>query len=291
MRTQILTAPPRLGRLYLQAVVTARLGGGGTLPDTELVLADQTVDPEHLAAYVRVCGGSLRDRVPATYPHMLAFPLQVRLLADRQFPLPLPGLVHLRNVITQHRPIRAVEPLTLRVHAERLSGHAKGAQVDLVATADTGGEHVWSSRSTYLARGADAQGVTAPATVDTAPELRIELPAEPVAVWHVSGDIGRRYAAVSGDVNPIHLNGLAAKAFGFPRAIAHGMWCKARALAAIEARLPDAFTVDVAFRKPVLLPSTVHHVARQTAEGWDFALLRPSGDGQHLLGTVRPPVD
>jgi hypothetical protein len=212
---------------------------------------------------------------------MLAFPLQVRLLADRQFPLPLPGLVHLRNVITQHRPIAAAEPLTLRVHAERLAAHPKGAQVDLVASADAGGTRVWSSRSTYLARGAKAPVADLPSDLDVA------LPAEPASVWRIPSDAGRRYAAVSGDVNPIHLNALAAKAFGFPRAIAHGMWCKARALAAIEARLPDAFTVDVAFRKPVLLPSAVHHVARRTPDGWDFALLRPGGDDTHLVGTVR----
>ena len=282
MRTQTVAAPPRLGTLYLQAVVTAHLGGGGALPDTELVLPDRTVDPEHLAAYVRVCGGSLRDLLPATYPHLLAFPLQVHLLADRRFPLPLPGLVHLRNVVTQHRPIRAVEPLTLRVHAEGLAAHPKGARVDLVAAAEVDGERVWSGRSTYLARGGKA-----PATADPVPDLDVELSDVPPAVWRIPGDAGRRYAAVSGDVNPIHLSALAAKAFGFPRAIAHGMWCKARALAAIEARLPDAFTVDVAFRKPVLLPSTVHHVVRRADDGWDFAVLRPGGDGTHLVGTVR----
>jgi acyl dehydratase len=287
MHTQTLTEAPRLGTLYLQAVVTARLGGGGALPDTELVLPDRTVDPEHLAAYVRVCGGSLRDRLPATYPHLLAFPLQVHLLADRRFPLPLPGLVHLRNVVAQHRPIRAVEPLTLRVHAEGLAAHPKGARVDLVAAAEVDGERVWSGRSTYLARGAEARGATATAAVDLPADLDVELPDVPPAVWRIPGDAGRRYAAVSGDVNPIHLNALAAKAFGFPRAIAHGMWCKARALAAIEARLPDAFTVDVAFRKPVLLPSTVHHVVRRADDGWDFAVLRPGGDGTHLVGTVR----
>ena len=47
----------------------------------------------------------------------------------------------------------------------------------------------------------------------------------------------------------------AAKPFGFERAIAHGMWTKARCLAAL--RLPDAFTADVRFKKPILLPSTV----------------------------------
>jgi acyl dehydratase len=281
MGEETLTAPPRLSRLYAQAVVTARLGGGGALPDTTLVLADQVPDPAHVAAYVRVTGGTLRDRLPTLYPHLLTFGLQVRLLADRSFPLPLPGLVHLRNTVSQARPVGTGEALTLRVHAEELIAHPKGAQVDLCAVAEVAGEPVWSSRSTYLARGAHA------AAGVLRPELEVDLPEMPAGVWRLPADLGRRYAAVSGDVNPIHLNGLTAKAFGFPRAIAHGMWCKARALAAIEARLPAAFTVDVAFRRPVLLPSTVHHVVRQPGDGWDFGLVRPGGYGVHLVGTVR----
>jgi acyl dehydratase len=281
-RIVILDRAPQLGKLYLQAVATARLGGGGALPDTELVRPDVLPDPEHLAAYVGVCGGTLRDRLPATYPHMLAFPLQVRLMADRAFPLPLPGLVHLRNTVTQHRPIGVTQPLTIRVHAEKLVTHPRGAQVDLVASAEVSDEEVWSSRSTYFARGVRVAG-GAPAR-----DLEVSLPDDPTAAWRIPGDIGRRYAAVSGDVNPIHLHPLAAKVFGFPRAIAHGMWCKAHALATLEARLPEQFTVDVAFHKPVLLPSTVHFVARQAGADFDFGLLRAGQDGDHLVGTVRP---
>ena len=44
---------------------------------------------------------------------------------------------------------------------------------------------------------------------------------------------GASYAAVSGDVNPIHLYPLSARAMGFPRQIAHGMWTSARTLAAL----------------------------------------------------------
>jgi acyl dehydratase len=280
MRSRTLTDAPRLSWLYLQAVATARLGGGGELPDVELVRPDVTPDPDHVAAYVRVCGGALRDRLPALYPHLLAFPLQVQLMAERAFPLPLPGLVHLRNTVTQHRPVLGTEALTLRVHAENLVAHAKGAQVDLVSAAEVAGERVWSSRSTYLARGATAPAGALP------PDLEV-TPGAPTGVWHLPGDLGRRYGAVSGDVNPIHLHPLAAKAFGFPRAIAHGMWCKARAVAALEARLPAEFTVDVAFRRPVLLPSTVDHWAGRTGADWDFALLRPATGEPHLVGTVR----
>jgi hypothetical protein len=105
---------------------------------------------------------------------------------------------------------------------------------------------VWEGFSTMLKRGGGD---------DSLPREE-PPPAPPVtAHWRVADDTGRRYAAVSGDHNPIHLHGLAAKAFGFPWAIAHGMWTKARCLAAL--RVPDAFEIDVKFRKPVLLPSTV----------------------------------
>ena len=75
--------------------------------------------------------------------------------------------------------------------------------------------------------------------------------------WRLPADLGRTYAAVSGDANPIHLYPWTAKALGFRRQIAHGMWTLARSIAAIENRLPDAVTVEAAFKKPVFLPGTV----------------------------------
>ena len=57
--------------------------------------------------------------------------------------------------------------------------------------------------------------------------------------------------------SPGALHPLSARLFGFKSAIAHGMWTKARCLAALAPRLPDAFTVEVAFKKPILLPGKV----------------------------------
>jgi acyl dehydratase len=109
--------------------------------------------------------------------------------------------------------------------------------------------------------------------------------------WRLAGDLGRRYAAVSGDHNPIHLYGLTAKAFGFPRQIAHGMWSKARCVAMLEPRLPDAVRVDVAFKKPILLPSTVAFGSREVPkttrianQDWEFSLTSARNGEPHLLG-------
>ena len=274
------TAPPRLGRLYARAALGSLGRRGRELPDTELLRDDVPVDRSHLAEYARVCGFPVTDTLPATYPHVVAFPLQVALMADRAFPLPLPGLVHVRNTITVQRPIDAAERLAVHVHAEGFGAHPKGAQVDLVAEIDSGGERVWEGRSTYLARGATAPGPVAPAP---APEGIATGPA--AATWRVDAGTGRRYAGVSGDVNPIHLHPLAARAFGFPRAIAHGMWTAARALAALQGRLPESFSYDVAFGRPLLLPSTVELRTRRAEQGWDLDVR--SRRSAHLAAAVR----
>ena len=280
--TTTLDAQPAMAALLVRAALTAR-GRGGDLPATRLAREGVQVDPGRLADYAAVCRFPLGDTLPVTFLHVLTFPLQVALMTDRSFPLALPGLVHVRNVIEQVRPIGSAEPLDLEVWAERLATHRSGAAVDLCASVSVGGAEVWRGRSTYLARGA-----TAP---DGAPEADVDVPvgelARTTARWRVPADVGRRYARVSGDVNPIHLSRLSARAFGFRRAIAHGMWVQARALAALSGRLPDAPTVDVAFRKPLFLPSTVVLSTAEAASGWDLAV-RDAGTGtEHLVGVVR----
>ncbi len=180
---------------------------------------------------------------------MLAFPVTVALMTEQAFPFPLVGLVHVANSITVRRPVHSGEQVRFAVRAGDLRPHPAGRQLDLLVEASVGDEPVWSGRSTYLRRGGG--------NGEKSPRGTSDAPAGPASLVRVPDDIGRRYAAVSGDRNPIHLHGLAAKAFGFRSAIAHGMWLKARALAALQGRLPEAMTVDVAFKTPVFLPSTI----------------------------------
>jgi len=62
---------------------------------------------EHVAAYDAVCGFPVKDTVPLTYPHLLGFPLHLRVMTDPAFPFPAMGAVHLTNTITAHRAIRS----------------------------------------------------------------------------------------------------------------------------------------------------------------------------------------
>ena len=249
---------------------------GGALPDLALTRHDVPVDPEHVTAYAAVCGFPHKDTVPVTYPHMLAFPLHMAIMTDGSFPFPAVGTVHLENVITQHRPVSVSEKLQVTARAENLRPHAKGQVFDMLTTVHSQGELVWEETSTFLRRGKGDDGA--------APGLVFPDPPEGRTEWQLPADLGRRYAGVSGDHNPIHLYPLTAKAFGFPRQIAHGMWSKARCLAAIENRLPDAVTVEVAFKKPLLLPGTVAFGTEQDDRGRSFALTSPKDGAPHLLG-------
>ena len=95
----------------------------------------------------------------------------------------------------------------------------------------------------------------------------------------------RRYAFVSGDFNLIHLHPLSARAFGFPKAIAHGMWSKAASIAQFY-DLPKAYRVDVSFKAPIFLPSKIDFVARQDGDGRVFALYAAGSEKPHLLGKI-----
>jgi acyl dehydratase len=269
-------------------------GGGGEIPELDLQLEGVSADPAAVSAYAKVCGFALRDSLPSTYPHVLAFPLHMAVMADGGFPFGAVGLVHVENRIEQHRRIGVGEKLTIRVRSTKLAPHPKGQTFSLLTEVTVAKERVWESTNTMLRRGNPQQPADGPETSKSqTPEAHrpgvagaAEMP--PSAEWKLGGDLGRRYAAVSGDRNPIHMHALTAKPLGFPGAIAHGMWTKARCLAALDSRLPDAFAVDVRFRKPILLPARVEFASATEGHETAFAVRDAKRQTPHLDGRVTP---
>ncbi|MEU9216966.1 MaoC/PaaZ C-terminal domain-containing protein [Streptomyces sp. NPDC048376] len=280
--TSTLTGVPALAPLLARGALLSPLKRprpDADFPRTRLVLPGLRVDLARLAAYERVCGFATgADALPVTYPHVLGFPLAMRLMSARDFPLPLLGLVHTSIGITRRATMPATGAYELAVHVEGLAPHRRGTEASVVTELRAGADVVWESRSTYLAR---HRTTGRPATAGETPSTdRKPLPAR--AEWRLAGDVGRRYGAASGDRNPIHLHPLTARLFGFPRAIAHGMWTVARCLA--EHGTPEAAVVRARFRAPVLLPGTVAY----GAEDGRFEL-RGARDGRlHLSGEAGP---
>jgi len=161
-KTRKLASAPSILPLYTRAaaplVPGASLlpfipGGGGEIPDVRLELDGVLADPAAVAAYAKVCGFALRDHLPPTYPHVLAFPLHMSLMADGAFPFGAVGLVHIANRITQHRRLGIDEVLALRVQATKVAPHPKGQAFDLVTEVRVGRQIAWESTSTFLRRG------------------------------------------------------------------------------------------------------------------------------------------
>ncbi len=294
MATRVLDESPSLGSLYLRAALPSLPGSrlvpalrhrpGERLPETRLELSGLTMDADHLVRYRQVCGFDVGVEVPVTYPHVLAFPLHLSLMTASDFPLAVMGAVHVENTIWQRRALTLDAVFDLAVWASDLSPHPRGRTVTVVSEVTVDGAAVWRDESVFLSRGTSAVGGRS-----TPPELPSDLPeAAPTGPieWRLDAGLGRRYAAVSGDRNPIHLYAVTAKAFGFKTQIAHGMWTKARSLAALSPRLPTAYRVRVAFKKPVPLPTTIRLGARETGSTIDFGLMSAHSGAPHLLGRV-----
>jgi acyl dehydratase len=278
-----LDTPPALPGLFMQAALRRKVTGS-QLPEQGL-RCWVSVDPDKVAAFRQVCGFVTSSLLPPTYPHVLAFPLQMKLLTDKDFPFPLLGLVHVANRISIRRPLGGVMKVQASVRVANLRPHAKGATFSLITQIEDALGLLWEEDSTMLCRGVQLEGE---------PEDAVEpvpLPVNELATWHAPSDIGRQYAKVSGDYNPIHLSDASAKLFGFGQAIAHGLWTKSRTLAALDDHLPDAnVVVDVQFHKPVRLPSDVALSASAAGSHGQFKVEGKDGI-LHMIGRWQPATE
>lgn len=264
---------PTTGSIYRGAITgIVRRRTATVLPGEALRVDDVAVDPARLAAYEQVCGFAPGAVVPSTYLHVLGFPIAMRLMNAPGFPFRVIGLVHIANTITQVRPVGPAERLSFTVSATDLRAHDRGRQFDVHAAATVDGVEVWRGVSTYLRR--DRSAASGRGSVDEPPAAD--------AIWPVGRGVGRAYARVSGDRNPIHVSTIGARMFGFPQPIAHGMWSAARCLAAVQDGLPTAYAYRLVFKRPIPLPSTVAF----TRLGANITLTAARSGTPHLTATL-----
>jgi acyl dehydratase len=286
---------PGLWAAYRRAVLARKprlVPAGATVPRIEARLARVTVDQRHLTRYAALCGAAAADSLPIAYPHVLAAPVHLAMLAGNAFPVRLLGLVHLRNRITLRQPLPPDAPATMLSSIEGHRDTERGQEFDLRTEYVVDGEVLWVETCTFLARGRSG-GETAPTPrLETASASLVEAaPAASASLrtstFDAPAGLGRRYAVASGDFNPIHLGDLAARVFGFRRAIAHGMWTLARTASELGAggvACPCEFTVS--FRRPVALPSRLTLEQWPVAGGTEFAVRDAQGERPNLTGAL-----
>lgn len=208
-----------------------------------------------LAAYRAICGFDESD-IPLPYPMVFASALQANVLCDRRFPLPVLGLVHVAQRMTWTcEPARRFELFNssstasarLNVSVEGHRQVKRGVEFTLVTELHCEAERIWRAETDILSMAVPGHG-------------RDEEKAKPQTCsasltqrWDLEPGLGRSYAKIAGDFNPIHMYAWSARLFGFRQAIIHGMWSLAHALAQMPLPVRE---VNARFVRPVFIPSS-----------------------------------
>ena len=273
-----LEGPPNVALLLAKALIKiGKYRIGDPLPPLKAHWENLHIDQNHLQDYNQICGFE-SNQMPATYPWVRAFPLIMSVLVSKQFPLPAMGQVHLRNQISVHSPLDLDKPFNITAAVDHSELSSKGLEWSMQISVTVDNQIVWSSCSTFLYRCNTGIERSSKPLHEAQGDLQS---------WQLPSDLGRHYASISGDYNPIHLSALSAKLFGFKHAIAHGMWSKARCLAAMDSLIPQAgYSVDVNFLKPVFLPSKVNFYSNLSDSQRQFSLFNASAEQMHLQGYI-----
>ncbi len=282
MGAELVTRIPAMGQVYAKAVKTlGRKGKNAVLPSTVLVYREAAADPAKLDEFRHAVGAPANGVLPSLYVHSLVFPLAMSLMLRDDFPLPLLGMIHLSNQVQVNQPLAEDEVFDVEVSSENLQAHAKGATCELVVRIVVAGVDRMQLRSTFLAKGVELPGAAAPKVVheDFQPPQR-------TAAWKLDAGTGRRWAAVAGDYNPIHLCAMSAKVLGMPRAIAHGIYLAARALSGIEPAAGD-YSWRIEFKTPVVLPASVDLAFTRTQTGYSVNAWNPRKAKPHFELTLQ----
>lgn len=272
---------PSKARTYLRVFPTLFKKGKKSFPTIQIDLPSARLEESKVAEYQKICGFSAPSSIPSTYLHAYVFPLQSMLLSDPAFPFPMLGLIHFANSIKQYRPLLLSENFSVRCHLGKLLAHEKGQAFEILCEIRVGQELVWEESSVILCRGVLGKGepLNWPQPLLTEDSKK--------ETWNMPSNLGRRFAKVSGDYNPIHLYPFTAKLFGFPSNIAHGMWSLGRAISNYPSLLDQPHELTVLFKTPVLLPSQVVFREQQGSLGTEFDLVDKNEEKPHMRAFLR----
>lgn len=240
------------------------------------------VDAAELKRFHALSGLPEGDALPLLYPHTIGFPLQMAILTQPAFPVPIWKILQVRNRIVQHAPLARDATLDFAV---KVAGHRileKGAEFDLHTTVGEGGATAWESVNTFYMRGRFG----AP-TADAVPEAPKVSPGE-TAAWRMPAGGGWHFGGLSGDYNGVHMFGWYARKLGFPRAFFH----PPRVLGQCLARLPQAETglplrLDAWIKGPVFYGAPVKMRSESGADGAVFALHVNEDERPAIVGHLR----
>jgi hypothetical protein len=239
--------------VYLKLLLDRRprqTPAGHSVGRLESSLNGLRVERKQVASYQAICGFPSSPVLPVTFPHIVVAGLHMQMLLDPGFPVRLTGLVHLWHRIRQFSQLGVDEDFDFSCWLEGSKMVDAGEEFCLHTELRRDGELCWSEQTGFISLSKNRQKGLAHNPVRNAV-------GDHLTSWNAASNIGRRYARVSADFNPIHLSNWSAKLFGFRSPIAHGMWTLARSVAALHTGNDADISLEAKFLRPVYLPSTI----------------------------------
>ncbi len=225
------------------------------------------VRPERIAKFDETVG----DPGSLIFPVSLVRELLARFLEDPEFNGDLSRMVHGEQVFVFHRPIRAWDLVSPRARVLGIEDKASGQILAIAQRLYSEGELLveMESRLFFRAEKKEERAPVAPAPPPARGPVTSTASVVPAA------DLPKRYAEVSGDRNPIHLDEALAKSVGFKGVILHGL----STLALAARSLPkDLERLEVRFAKPVYPGETLTTSIWRKGNLLEFETANPAGE-------------
>ncbi len=233
----------------------------------------EVVDPERVALYAKATNETnpryfaqdeTKLAVPPIFPVTMYIDLMIKIVTDDSLNLDISRMVHGEQEILYHRPLKPWDNISTEVELESIDVKESGDILWAVFKGLSEDETVFEMRSSMFFR--KPRKRPKPRKLKESDEI-IEKQIVVRKQMNVTSDQSVRYAAASGDENPIHLDKDFATAVGLPDIILHGLCTLAFATQAIVDGLAEGDPTKVKkvrtrFSKPVFMNDTL------TTEGW-----------------------
>lgn len=258
----------------------------GQVPPIGISLAPARAARSDLDAFAGLTGTRAPVASSLLWPQVWTFRLQMALLTDRRFGLPIWSALQVRNRIWQLEPRRPDGDYERRVVVAAARQLDKGVEVDLRATLHRGGaDPVWIGVTTFYWRSRRIAPPMTPSLPALPAQVLLQPEGRPLARWRTAGGGGWRFGALTGDYNGLHWSDAYARRFGFERAFLHPGRAAAQCLAGMELPLSQApQRLDLWIRGPVYRSTAVTLLADDAQPARRFGLLVDGDPRPALLG-------
>lgn len=288
---------PGLANLYLQLLRSALRKGKAPKQltghkEVQLRVARPVrLDAKRYATFLRLVGFQAPPRdVPLMYPIAESFRLSMLAMSHPDFPFNVLGSVLARNRTETRKPIASDAELVFscRIDPNYIKNEKGDIEIQIQTTGATpDGEPVWLNTLTVIVINPKRERGPAGGKPKEAPEAPAKR--ELLTTWSVPGDAGRRFGALTGDRNPIHLYAFTSSLFGFKRPIAHALYLVARLEAALvnaghAPSYPAVFETE--FKRPTMLPAKLQCMVSPGTKPLQCAILTGDGAKDVIVGKL-----